>query len=281
MLTDIKNLSERNTTISKKLSGTSSLMTKVNDEVNEKVESASSVGEKISSQLEISIVEVEKSNEDIKQASAKLIEAKDGIDNMVELVSQSAEVESSMAERLSQLSIEASQVKDVLVVISDIADQTNLLALNAAIEAARAGEHGRGFAVVADEVRKLAERTQKTLSEINATINLVVQSIIDSSDSMNNNVALVNKLHEIANDVEVDINETVSIVNIATEASLRTVEDTKMMIENIDGMIKTVNIANDAVHGNIDNIQDVANASGDIDHSSNELSNKLSVFKTS
>nr|WP_052784055.1 methyl-accepting chemotaxis protein [Campylobacter coli] len=102
---------------------------------------------------------------------------------------------------------------NVTGIIGDIADQINLLALNAAIEAARAGEHGRGFAVVADEVRKLAERTQKSLSEIEANTNLLVQSINDMAESIKEQTAGITQINESVAQIDQTTKDNVEIAN--------------------------------------------------------------------
>jgi methyl-accepting chemotaxis protein len=120
--------------------------------------------------------------------SNQFVELNRMITTTVDRIQSVANKEHELSENLQNLASNAQETKQILTTIGDIADQTNLLALNAAIEAARAGEHGRGFAVVADEVRKLAERTQKSLAETAATINILIQAINDNSESLNKNM---------------------------------------------------------------------------------------------
>lgn len=227
-----------------------------------------------------SIDDAKKSKEEIIQANGILNEVRSEIVELTKKVQLSAQNESELALSIEALSKDTEQVKSILDVISDIADQTNLLALNAAIEAARAGEHGRGFAVVADEVRKLAERTQKSLTEIQTTISVIVQGTSTASEQMNSSSEDMNKLAEVSSEVENKINTTTDIVNKATATSDRTVKDFESTGIHLENIVKSITEINTMSTLNARNVEEIASAAEHLNNMTAELTHKLEHFRT-
>ncbi len=276
-----KNTSLENVNVATELSSTSQEIATSLVESANIVEETNNNASEMDETMDKSLKETSFALTEMTDASDTLTDVSNDFHKLIDSIRQSAEVESELAQKLSELSNDAEQVKDILIVISDIADQTNLLALNAAIEAARAGEHGRGFAVVADEVRKLAERTQKSLSEIQASVNVIVQNIVEASSQISDNSEQFDALVKSSSAVDDKVGLSTQKMSDALSRITLATEFTKVTGEGVYAMMEKIKQINDISTQNAQSVQEITTASQSLSGKTESLNHQLDFFKTS
>ena len=210
--------------------------------------------------------------DDIKQTQKILEESVNELISVVEAIREESQDEMELANKATELTNRSAQIKEILQIIREIADQTNLLALNAAIEAARAGEHGRGFAVVADEVRNLAEKTQASLAEIDSVISIILQGIKEIEEEVKKNAKKSMEISTITEDLKnktlntkEKLNETIKRAEFATKETTKINVNVRELTVNSNKLIDQAKVN--------ENISDVLNKT------SNELENVLDILQ--
>ncbi|MFA6902259.1 MAG: methyl-accepting chemotaxis protein [Gallionellaceae bacterium] len=180
---------------------------------------------------------------------------------------------------MTSLGHRSDQIGQIVNVIKDIAEQTNLLALNAAIEAARAGEQGRGFAVVADEVRKLAERTATATAEISQMISAIQSETVNAVTTMekgsaevNDGVALVNQAGQSLQNINSSVKRVVQMIEQISDATRSQSEATNEITQRVEHIAEMAK-------ENTSSVDETTQASRDLQKLSADLQQVVSRFK--
>ncbi len=234
----------------------------------------------VASMMNISIEQSQGLRKCLIETQGLVKESKDAIGDLFSQITESAHTEEELSSKVEQLSRNADDVKSILDIINDIADQTNLLALNAAIEAARAGEHGRGFAVVADEVRNLAGRTQKSLAEINSTIMVIVQEINDVSSQMNLNSQKMERLSDMSKSVQETYEKMSSNLSSVVLDSNQSMDDYAKSGHQIEAMVSDFAEVEKVASKTLADSSDILNIATHVSGTTMNLDKQVNLFKT-
>ncbi|MGE4318193.1 MAG: methyl-accepting chemotaxis protein [Deferribacterales bacterium] len=268
------------------LSGTSdqmvTLMAQMNENLNNttlEMTAVASAAEELSSSTSNIIESVQAGITEVQNAKNKVNEGNSKLQQSIAQVNKVASSLAGVSDNLEELKTASQAITNIISIIVDIAEQTNLLALNAAIEAARAGEAGRGFAVVADEVRKLAEKTSTSTQEISSMVSSIQNNVIGVVDIIHQGIEEVEHSSESINAVGDNFKEVVNQMQTAAntvEPILVIIEQQSEAITNITATVTNVSIASADNKVIVDEVSSFSDKIGDLAH---QLKDNTSQFK--
>ncbi len=280
VIENTKGLSNENSSIAQELSSTSVQTGKRVEDSTKIIAQTTQKAQQIGDEIRDSLEETNASRQNLEKTGLFIKEVADAVLGLGHDINSAAQTEIELAEKMRNLTQDTENVRGILNVINDIADQTNLLALNAAIEAARAGDHGKGFAVVADEVRQLAERTQKSLTEINATINLIVQEISTSSDQIGENAKRAQDLIKVSGQIENKVSDMNALMSETLAMSEHAAKDYINTSANIKNVIKSIENVDALSQQNARSVEEIASAATHLSDMTESLNANLNKFRT-